>query len=80
MIESDIAQIEQGLKAAFVDGKVSSNLAYKPQFVSNNYKEGRKVLSTVEEELRSCDAFFLSVAFITEVGIAPLMQTLEELA
>lgn len=80
MIESDIAQIEQGLKAAFVDGKVSSNLAYKPQFVSNNYKEGRKVLSTVEEELRSCDAFFISVAFITEGGIAPLMQTLEELA
>ncbi len=80
MAESDVSQIEQGLITAFVDVQVASNLAYKPQFVSNNYREGRKVLSTVEEELKSCDAFFISVAFITEGGIAPLMQTLEELA
>lgn len=80
MAKSDVSQIEQGLMTAFVDEQIASNLAYKPQFVSNNYKEGRKVLSTVEDELKSCDAFLISVAFITEGGIAPLMQTLEELS
>lgn len=79
MAALDIVEIEQGIKTAFVDSHVASNLAYKPQFVSNNYREGRKVLSTVEEELRTCDAFFISVAFITEGGVAPLMQTLREL-
>ena len=71
--------LQQGVYTAFIDSNVSSNLAYKPQFVSNNYKEGRKVLSSIEEELLSCDEFFISVAFITMGGITPLLQTLKEL-
>lgn len=38
-------QLQKGMETAFVDSSVSSNLAYKLEFVSNNYKEGRKVLS-----------------------------------
>lgn len=56
-----------------------SNLAYKPQFISNNYKSGRKVLATIEEELSACDEFSISVAFITLSGITPLLQTLKDL-
>jgi len=37
-----IHQLQQGLHTAFIDANNSSNLAYRPQFVSNNYKEGRK--------------------------------------
>ena len=72
-------QIEEGMSTAFIDMTRTSNLAYKPQFVSNNYKEGRKVLSSIEDELLSCDEFFISVAFITMSGITPLLQTLKEL-
>lgn len=64
---------------AFIDQTHPSNLAYKPQFVSNNYREGRKVLSSIEGELSNCDEFFISVAFITMSGITPLLQILEEL-
>lgn len=72
-------RIEQGTYSAFIDGSVNTNVAYKPEFVSNNYKAGKKVLSTVESELLHCDAFFISVAFITLGGITPLLQTLAEL-
>ena len=74
-----IEQLREGMETAFVDKTVSSNLAYKPQFVSNNYKEGRKVLSSIESELLTCEEFFISVAFITMSGVTPLLQTLKEL-
>ena len=79
MNQEKLMQLQQGLTTAFINQKVSSNLAYKPQFVSNNYKEGRKVLSSIEEELLSCQAFAISVAFVTMGGITPLLQTLREL-
>lgn len=71
--------LEQGLTAAFINQNVSSNVAYKPQFVSNNHKEGRKVISSIEDELLSCEEFAISVAFITMGGITPLLQALREL-
>lgn len=74
-----IQYLEEGLRKAFVDRDVSSNLAYKPQFLSNNYQEGAKVLSAIEDELLTCDRFFISVAFITMSGITPLLQTFREL-
>ena len=48
-----IEELRQGFESAYIDANVTSNLAVKPQFVSNNYKEGKKVLASVEEEL-SC--------------------------
>ena len=74
-----IDRIKDGFETAFIDKNYSSNLAYKPQFISNNYKEGRKVLSSIEDELLSCKEFFISVAFITMGGVTPLLQTLKEL-
>ena len=74
-----ITQLKQGLSTAFINQNISSNLAYKPQFVSNNYKEGRKVISSIEDELLACDGFQISVAFITMSGITPLLQTLKEM-
>ena len=38
------AELEEGLRTAFVDGMHQSNLAYRPQFVSNDYQSGRKEL------------------------------------
>lgn len=74
-----ITQLEKGLTTAFIDAATPSNLAYKPEFVSNNHKEGKKVLSSIEGELLACQEFSISVAFITMSGITPLLQTLKEL-
>lgn len=46
MTNDKIQQLTHGLQTAFIDQTITSNLAYKPQFVSNNYKEGRKVISS----------------------------------
>lgn len=72
-------EIMQASRTAFIDMQVNSNLAIRPKFISNDYKKGVKVLSSIEEELRSCDEFLISVAFITKSGITPLLQILKEL-
>ena len=74
-----INELKSGLSAAYINGSVAANLAYKPAFVSNNPEEGRKVISSVEDELLRCDQFQISVAFITMGGVTPLLQTLKEL-
>ena len=79
MANDKISELRNGFETAYIDGSVASSLAYRPQFVSNNHKEGKKVLASVEAELLSCDEFQISVAFITMSGITPLLQTLKEL-
>ena len=66
MRQDKIVELSQGLRTAFINQNEQSNLAYKPQFISNNYKEGRKVISSIEDELSTCEEFFISVAFITK--------------
>ena len=74
-----INELQNGLSAAYINGSVAANLAYKPAFVSNNPEEGKKVISSVEDELLRCDQFQISVAFITMGGVTPLLQTLKSL-
>ena len=74
-----INELQNGLSAAYINGSVTANLAYKPAFVSNNPEEGKKVISSVEDELLRCEEFQISVAFITMGGVTPLLQTLKEL-
>ena len=76
---SKIDELRLGFETAYINGSAASNSLYRPQFVSNNHKEGKKVLSSVEDELLKCDRFQISVAFITMSGITPLIQTLKEL-
>lgn len=79
MLGMNYQNIQSGLSTAFLDKNISSNVLYRPQFISNDYKNGRKVLSTIEDELLHCDSFSISVAFITMGGISPLLQTLRTL-
>lgn len=79
MLGMNYQNIQSGLSTAFLDKNISSNVLYRPQFISNDYKNGRKVLSAIEDELLHCDSFLISVAFITMGGITPLLQTLRTL-
>ena len=74
-----ITTLQTGIQTAYLDHTINSNLAYRPEFISNNYKLGKKVLVSIEEELQRCEEFFISVAFITKSGITPLLQTLKDL-
>ena len=79
MTQEKLLELRSGFETAYIDGTVASNLAYKPQFISNNYKQGKNVLSSIEDEFLVCDQFQISVAFITMGGITPLLLTLREL-
>ncbi len=73
-----INSLRNGFEAAFMDSTIVSNLALRPEFVSNDRSQGRTVISAIERELKSCDEFYFSVAFITRGGLTPLLQTLQE--
>ncbi|MCR4616656.1 MAG: DEAD/DEAH box helicase [Lachnospiraceae bacterium] len=74
-----IDELNTGIQNAYIDSSVNSNLAYCPQFLTNNYKSGVKVLSYIENKLLHCDEFSISVAFINRGGFAVLAETLKEL-
>lgn len=60
-------ELRLGFETAYIDGSVASNNLYCPQFVSNNYKTGKKVLSSIEDELLRCDRFQISVVACTRI-------------
>ena len=47
------------------------------EFVYNDPDYGIKVLDSLEAELRSCETFDFSVAFITQEGVQSVLQTLD---
>lgn len=75
MEQEKLLELCSGLETAFVDGMLASNLAYRPEFVSNDSRQGKRVISSIERELLNCKEFYISVAFITLGGITPLLQT-----
>lgn len=79
MDQERLSELQNSFETAFINENVASNLSYRPQFISNNPIQGKKVISSIEDELLVCDKFRISVAFITMGGITPLLQTLEEL-
>ncbi len=72
-------EMRLGFETAYIDGSIVSSNVYRPQFISNNRREGKKVFSSIEDELLSCDEFQISVAFITMGGVTPFLQVLREL-
>ena len=70
-----INELQNGLSAAYINGSVAANLAYKQHL----YRIIRKRGSSVEDELLRCEEFQISVAFITMGGVTLLLQTLKEL-
>ena len=69
--------ISNGLMTGFVDSDLSSLEKYHPKLLVNDYKREVKVLSSIINELRNCEEFYFSVAFITKSGVISLIETLK---
>ncbi|MFY8171314.1 MAG: hypothetical protein ACOVJ4_01605 [Sphingobacteriaceae bacterium] len=67
------------LQTGFVDKTILSNLIYQPSLLVNQKKPPIKVLSTIIHELEYCNEFFISVAFVTNSGVATIINKLKEL-
>lgn len=70
---------QDSLIKGYIDAKAYSQLDSLPEFLTNDPNKRVKVLTTLDHELRSCDEFWFSVAFITTGGLAALKQTLFDL-
>ena len=53
--ESVKEKITQGMRTAFENKSIQSDIEYRPQFVFNDFRKGRKVLASLERELLHCD-------------------------
>lgn len=70
------SKLVDGYRKAFIDSHTVADPIYSPKLLTN--RGGQKVLTAIEKELKGCDDMFISVAFITMGGIAPLLGTLKD--
>ena len=74
-----IEELKKGLHTGFINFQKASLEDYQPSLLINDRQEEKRVLTTLIKELNECDAFYFSVAFITNSGIASIINVLKEL-
>ncbi|MDV6379135.1 DEAD/DEAH box helicase family protein, partial [Sporosarcina sp. GW1-11] len=74
-----IRQLKASLHKGFVDKAGVTSGSYKPELLVNSSTQNKTVLSSIQDELRHCEHFFFSVAFITESGLATLKSLFYDL-
>lgn len=72
-------ELLKGLETGFINRSTESNPALTPQILTNDSTKNKKVLSSLQNELRNCDAFWFNVAFVTSGGVATIINELKEL-
>ena len=72
-------QLNQSLIKGYISEYAESKLEFLPEFITNDSKTHKRVLTTIINELNNCDEFWFSVAFVTTSGVASLINTLIEL-
>lgn len=75
----EINSLSQSLQQSFINKAQNANKNYQATLLTNDKKERKKFLSTLLKELSSCDEFFISVAFVTNSGVATIINCLKEL-
>ena len=77
MSENELLRL--GLEHGFIDKTISAEEQFKPQLITNNPARGEKVITTLKQEMHSCDEFLFSVAFVNSAGVNALAQEFREL-
>ena len=65
-------EIINGAKTAFIDESIDSSSDFRPKLLFNSHDT--KVINSIKDELRGCDEFLISTAFITMGGITLLLE------
>lgn len=68
--------LTESIKTSLINKELESSSAYQHRLLSNNEE---KIISVIRKELEECDEFIISVAFITEGGIALILEQLRVL-
>lgn len=80
MTSLNTEQLLQSLQTGFISKNYHSVNELAPTLLVNDYHKEKKILSSLIEELSTCQAFDFSVAFINNEGLAAIKQTLDEIA
>lgn len=67
------------LEAGFIDYNIDKDERFLPKILTNNSEKKVKVLETLLYQMKNCDEFFFSVAFVTNSGVACMIDILNEL-
>ncbi|MBU5594540.1 DEAD/DEAH box helicase family protein [Amphibacillus sp. MSJ-3] len=78
-MEGFLADLESSLHKGFINRHQGESDLYKPKLLINHPGQNKTVLTSLLEELTSCQSFIFSVAFITESGLATLKSHLLDL-
>lgn len=70
--------LEQSLRKGFIDQTLPSSI-YDPKVIINKPEEKEYFLTTLQEEIDSCNDFCFSIAFITQGGLSALKSHLHDL-
>ncbi|MCL1811269.1 MAG: hypothetical protein FWG41_03505, partial [Methanomassiliicoccaceae archaeon] len=72
-----IEELRNGIYRGFIDHTIGASEQYSPKLLTNSNNE--KILTAIQSELRECDEFMFSVAFITSGGVSVLKEELKDL-
>jgi superfamily II DNA or RNA helicase len=73
-------ELVASFKNSYLDKNEGIASSSGPSFVYNSPEEKKTVLDSIIKNLKACDSFLFSVAFITEGGLVKLKMVLKELA
>lgn len=73
----NVDEILNGARTAFIDEHLDSNLDFRPKLLCNN--EDSKVSNSIRDELKKCDEFLISAAFIKSGAITSLINEFDYL-
>lgn len=68
--------LTESIKTSLINKELESSSAYQHRLLSNNEE---KIISVIRKEFEECDEFIISAAFITEGGIALILEQLRVL-
>ncbi|MFK7812166.1 MAG: DUF3427 domain-containing protein [Maribacter sp.] len=72
-------KFKDSLLTGFIDKSLDSDVLYQPELLVNRKEPIKKVLPTIITELKTCETFYISVAFVTTSGVAALINTFKSL-
>lgn len=73
------SEFYNNIKSGFIEKSIDSSGEFIPRLLTNDRREGVKVLSSIISELNTCEEFWFSVAFLTNGGLQSLLNTFKEL-
>ncbi|WP_400150909.1 DUF3427 domain-containing protein [Candidatus Methanarcanum hacksteinii] len=64
----------KGLERGYIDESIIASEEYRPRLITNSAERKEKVITSIKQEMETCDEFMFSVAFMNSGGVNALAQ------